>query len=357
MAEIATTPTGGIPIPGEVARLRKIGTTERVLGPENYRVLTGLLKTPASIIGFILIGLFVFIALAAPLIIPAVTPNDPYHLPRDGFSAEPQPPGSAWTRNVPDADPRIDGAQVPFWWKPIMGTDQWTHIFGTAQGQYDIFYGIIWGTRTAFKTGFTVVVATFLIGITVGSISAFYGGIVDNVIMRIVDVFMTLPFILAALILAAILTPKIGRSLIPSMIALITFSWMGYARIIRGDILSIKERDFVMAAKVIGVKDSRILFRHILPNAIFPSMVLASLAIGEVVLAFAALSFLGIGTEVGYADWGQILSFARNWITNLTDYWYIIVYPGLTLVLFVMGWNLVGDALRDVLDPRMRGKS
>lgn len=348
MAEIATTPTGGIPIPGEVAHLRKIGSLERILGPENYRVLTGLLKTPASIIGFILIGLFVFIALAAPLIIPAVTPNDPYHLPRDGFSAEPKAPGTPWGKNAPE---------LPFWWKPIMGTDQWTHIFGTAQGQYDIFYGIIWGTRTAFKTGFVVVVATFLIGITIGSISAFYGGIVDNVIMRIVDVFLTLPFILAALILAAILTPKIGRSLIPSMIALITFGWMGYSRIIRGDILSIKERDFVMAAKVIGVKESRILFRHILPNAIFPSMVLASLAIGDVVLSFAALSFLGIGTEVGYADWGQILSFARNWITNLTDYWYIIVYPGLTLIFFVMGWNLVGDALRDVLDPRMRGKT
>ena len=94
-----------------------------------------------------------------------------------------------------------------------------------------------------------------------------------------------------------------------------------------------------------------------MPNAIFPTMVLASLGIGDVVLSFAALSFLGIGSPVGYADWGQILSFARNWITNLADYWYIVVYPGLTLVFFVMGWNLVGDALRDVLDPRMRGKT
>lgn len=348
MTEIVTSPTAGIPIPGEVAHLRKIGTLERVLGPENYRVVSGLLKTPASIIGLVLIGLFIFTALAAPLIIPPVTPADPYHLPRDGYSAEPKEPGTPWVINPPE---------LPFWWKPIMGTDQWTHVMGTAQGQYDIFYGVIWGTRTAFKTGFIVVVATFLIGITIGSISAFYGGVVDNIIMRVVDVFLTLPFILAALILAAILTPRIGRSLIPSMIALITFGWMGYSRIIRGDILSLKERDFVMAAKVIGVKDSRILFRHILPNAIFPSLVLASLAIGDVVLSFAALSFLGIGTEVGYADWGQILSFARNWITNLTDYWFIIVYPGLTLVLFVMGWNLVGDALRDVLDPRMRGKS
>ncbi|MHB8087646.1 MAG: ABC transporter permease subunit, partial [Anaerolineaceae bacterium] len=100
-----------------------------------------------------------------------------------------------------------------------------------------------------------------------------------------------------------------------------------------------------------------ILFKHILPNAVFPTLVLASLGIGDVVLGFAALSFLGIGTDVGYADWGQILSFARNWITSLQNYWYIVVWPGLTLVLFVMGWNLVGDALRDVLDPRMRGKS
>ena len=104
------------------------------------------------------------------------------------------------------------------------------------------------------------------------------------------------------------------------------------------------------------MKDSRILFRHIIPNAIFPTLVLASLGIGDVVLSFAALSFLGIGTDIGYADWGQVLSFARNWIISLNTYWYIIVWPGVTLVLFVMGLNLVGDALRDVLDPRLRGK-
>ena len=238
-----------------------------------------------------------------------------------------------------------------------MGTDKWVHIFGTAQGQYDVFYGIVWGTRTAFKTGLVVVIATFLIGVVVGSISAYYGGMVDNILMRIVDIFLTLPFILAALILAAVITPRFGRSLFPAIIALVTFGWMGYARVIRGDILSIKERDYVMAARVIGVKDSGILFRHILPNAIFPTLVLASLAIGDVVLSFAALSFLGIGTDIGYADWGQVLSFARNWIISLDQYWYIIVWPGLTLVFFVLGWNLVGDALRDVLDPRMRGKT
>ena len=152
---------------------------------------------------------------------------------------------------------------------------------------------MVWGVRTAFKTGFIVVVATFLIGVIIGSVSAYYGGVVDNIIMRIVDIFMTLPFILAALIMAAVLTPLMGRSLVPSILALIAFGWMGYARIIRGDILSVKERDYVLAARVVGVKDSRILFKHILPNAVFPTMVLASLGIGDVVLSFGSSLFLG----------------------------------------------------------------
>lgn len=342
-----TIPTGENSLLKETLPERKIGRLERFLGPENFRILKGLIKTPASILGFILILIFVLIAIFAPVIAPPVG-NDPYKIPRDGFSAEPKDMGSEWKKNVPD---------VPFWYTPLTGKTEWVHILGTAQGQYDIFYGIIWGTRTAFKTGFIVVVATFLLGTIIGSISAYYGGVIDMIIMRIVDVFMTLPFILAALIMAAVLTPVMGRSLIPSILALIAFGWMTYSRIIRGDILSVKQRDYVLAARVVGVKDSRILFKHILPNAMFPTLVLASLGIGDVVLSFAALSFLGIGTEVGYADWGQILSFARNWITSLTKYWYIVIWPGLTLVLFVMGWNLVGDALRDVLDPRMRGKS
>ncbi len=348
MSEIATIPPRDIGLEPGAAPLRQIGWLERTLGPENYRIVRGLSRTPASIAGFALIMFFVLIAIFAPIIAPPMKTGDPYSIPRDGFKAQPQPMGSEWKVRPPP---------LPFWWKPIMKTDKWVHIFGTAQGQYDVFYGIIWGTRTAFKTGLVVVVATLLLGLLVGSISAYYGGMVDNIIMRIVDIFLTLPFILAALILAAVITPRFGRSLFPAIIALVTFGWMGYARIIRGDILSTKERDYVMAARVIGAKDSRILFKHILPNAIFPTLVLASLAIGDVVLSFAALSFLGIGTDVGYADWGQVLSFARNWIISLDEYWYIIVWPGLTLVLFVMGWNLVGDALRDVLDPRMRGKT
>ena len=343
------TPSADNSLLQDTIAIRKIGRFERFLGPENYRIVTGLLKTPASILGFSLIAIFILVAIFAPVIMPPANTNDPYMIPRDGFSAQPKPMGTTWTLNAPRT--------VPLWVKVVTGKNHWTHILGTSEGQYDVLYGVVWGVRTAFETGFIVVVATFLIGVIIGSLSAYYGGVIDMILMRIVDIFMTIPYLLAALILASILTPKIGKSLLPSIIALVAFSWMEYARIIRGDILSIKERDYIMAARVIGVKDSRILFKHIVPNAIFPTLVLASLAIGDVVLTFAALSFLGIGTPTGYADWGQILSFARNWITSLGTYWYIVVWPGLVLVLFVMGWNLVGDALRDVLDPRMRGSN
>ena len=340
-------PTGDNELLGDAVAMRKIGRIERLLGPDNYRVVQGLFKTPAAVVGTILIAFFVLIALGAPFLAPPPNPNDPYSIPRDGFKAEPRPMGSEW---------RVRPPPLPVWWKAVTGKDEWVHIMGTSQGQYDIYYGVIWGTRTAFKTGLTVVFATVLLGVIVGSVSAYYGGWVDNVLMRIVDVLLVLPGLMATLILAAVLTPILGRSILPAMFALIAFGWLGYSRIIRGDILSVKERDFILAAKVIGVQDSRILFRHIIPNAIFPTLVLASLGIGDVVLSFAALSFLGIGTDLGYADWGQVLSFARNWITSLNTYWYIIVWPGATLVLYVMGFNLVGDALRDVLDPRLRGK-
>lgn len=340
-------PTGNNELLGEAVAMRKIGRLERILGPDNYRVVQGLFKTPAAIIGTVLIVFFIIIAVGAPFLAPPLNPNDPYKIPRDGFKAQPKPMGAEWNSRPPP---------TPVWWKALTGRDEWIHIMGTAQGQYDIYYGVIWGTRTAFKTGLVVVFSTVLIGIIVGSVSAYYGGLIDNILMRIVDVLYVLPFLMATLILAAVLTPVLGRTLLPVMVAFITFGWMGYARIIRSDILSVKQRDFVLAARVIGVQDSRILLRHIIPNAIFPTLVLASLGIGDVVLSFAALSFLGIGTDLGYADWGQVLAFARNWITSLNTYWYIIVWPGLTLVLFVLGWNLVGDALRDVLDPRLRGK-
>jgi peptide/nickel transport system permease protein len=284
-----------------------------------------LFTTPISLVGIILISIFILVAVFAPLIAPPPPrARDPYDMPRDGYSSDPQSPSSK-------------------------------HPFGTTEGQYDIFYGVIWGTRTAFKAGLIVTFATVAIGLTIGTIAAYYGGKLDEFLMRIVEIFMAFPFLLAAITIAAVLQPRLGRGIWAPMFALIAFGWTSYARLIRGDILSVKEREYVQAARIIGANDTRIVLKHILPNAIFPTMVVASMDIGTYVLSFAALSFLGVGVQVGYSDWGQIISFARNWIPVLAKYWFIIVYPGVAITLFVLAWNLVGDAFRDILDPRMRG--
>ena len=326
---------------------KEAGRLERWLGPDFYRMLKGLLTNPLSLSGLALLGMFLVIALAAPVLAPPRPNTSPYHIPRDGFSPNPKMPGSDW---------RVRQPPLPFWWKPITHKDHWVHLMGTASGQWDIYYGVVWGTRTAFKVGLIITLSVATLGIFLGSVSAYYGGAVDMVIMRVTDVFMSFPFLLAALTLSAILAPVMGKSLIPPSIALIMFGWMGYARLIRSDILSVKEREYVLAAKVLGATDRRILLKHILPNAIYPTMVVASMDMGSYVLSFAALSFLGVGAEVGYADWGQLISFARDWITDLGQYWFIVIYPGMALVLFVLAWNLVGDALRDILDPRLRGR-
>ncbi|MGA2110930.1 MAG: ABC transporter permease [Anaerolineales bacterium] len=297
--------------------------------------LRALFKNPASIAGVVLLIGFALVAIFAQQIVdivePAVaqmevvqSPGNPYQIPRDGFTSQPQPPSA-------------------------------THPFGTTEGQYDLFYGVVWGTRTAFEVGIIITTLTFIIGMLTGLFSAYYGGITDLVLQRIVEVFLAFPFLLAAITAAAVFGPKVHNGITTGIIALTLFGWPGYARIIRGDVLTIKERDFVLAARAVGVGDFRIVMRHILPNSMYSLLVVASLDIGTYVLTFAALSFLGVGAAFGYADWGQILSFAHDWIPSLATYWYIVVYPGVALVLYVLAWNLIGDAFRDALDPKMRG--
>ncbi|NLE43082.1 MAG: ABC transporter permease [Chloroflexi bacterium] len=289
------------------------------------KLIRQLLRNPLSLSGIILIVFFIVVALAAPLIAPpSPRARDPYDMPRLGYFAEPQLPNSE-------------------------------ALFGTTEGQYDIFYGVVWGTRTAFKAGLIVTFSTLVIGLSLGTVAAYYGGRLDEFLMRIVEIFQAFPYLLAAITMAAVLQPKLGRGIWAPMVALIAFGWTTYARLIRGDILSVKEREYVLAARVVGASDFRIIMRHVLPNAIFPTMVVASMDIGTYVLSFAALSFLGVGVQVGYSDWGQIIAFARNWIPVLAKYWHIILYPGAAITLYVLGWNLLGDAFRDILDPRMRG--
>jgi peptide/nickel transport system permease protein len=333
---------------GQLERIgrKEASWLERRLGTDLYRATKGLVTNPVSLAGMILLGLFILVAVFAPVLAPPIHKDDPYQIPRDGYSPVPRPPGTEWSTRQPP---------LPFWWETITGKDQWVHLMGTASGQWDIYYGVVWGTRTAFRVGVLITVVVATIGIIVGTLSAYYGGAVDMVLMRVTEIFIAFPFLPAAMTLSAILTPIIGRGLFAPMIALMFFGWTGFARLLRSDILSVREREYVMAARVVGVRDGRIMTRHVLPNAIFPTIVLASMRAGSYVITFAALSFLGIGAEVGYADWGQLLAFARDWITQLTEYWYIVVFPGVVLVLFVLAWNLVGDALRDILDPRLQG--
>ena len=327
--------------------LRELRGLERLLGLEWYRLLRGLFTNPLSVAGLFIVMSYILAAAFAPVLAPPLqVAGNPYLIPRDGFGPEPKPPGAVWTRGAPP---------IPSWYKAVTGKDEWVHIMGTASGQFDIYYGVVWGTRTALFAGIMVTSTAVAIGLIVGSLSAFYGGWLDDLLMRITEIFMAFPFLLAALTLSAILVPKFGRSIWPPTIALIIFGWMRYARVIRGEILSAKERDYVMAARVVGAKDARLIIRHILPNTIYPILVLASFSLGDAVLSFAALSFLGVGTQIGYADWGQIISFARDWILSLDTHWYIVVFPGLSLIIFGLGWNLIGDALRDIMDPRLRG--
>ncbi len=308
------------------------------------RLLKKIFSNATSLIGIILLISFMLIAIFAPIIAPPLS-DDPYQIPRMSWAVKPQPPGSLMSDNMKEVYEMM-GIEVK--WKKA--------IFGTAEGGYDIFYGLIWGTRTAFKVGLTTVLISVFIGVFIGSISGYFGGWTDETLMRITDIFLSFPFLVAAMVLTSIL----GRGLDKVMIALITFGWMGYARLIRGTTLTAKEETYVMAAKALGVKDSKIIWKYLLPNTIFPVFVQAMMNIGSMVVVASALSFLGMGAPVGYADWGQMVSFARNWIIgspgNAGQYWYAVFYPGIFIVLFVLSWNLIGDTLRDILDPRLRGE-
>jgi peptide/nickel transport system permease protein len=282
-----------------------------------------IFRNPAAIIGFSLILFFAVVAVFAPQIAPPKYDHNPYLMPHKGFSPTPKPPSEA-------------------------------HIFGTASGQYDIFYGVVWGTRTAFKIGLFVVCIAALIGVTLGAISGYYGGIVDEVLMRTVDVMWAIP----TLVLAMTIVVAFGRGLDKIMIALALVGWRWYVRVIRSEILTLRDQDFIQAAKIMGVSDFKIILRHIIPNAIYPVLILATMDMGSMVITASFMSFVGLGAPKGFADWGQMVALARNYIVGPPDdplkFWYAIVFPGGCIVLFVLGWNLIGDALRDAFDPKLR---
>lgn len=284
------------------------------------KLLKKIFKNKNSLAGLFILLFFVLTALFAPILAP-VHGNDAYKMPQSGYAVDPQTPNSV-------------------------------NILGTTENQYDLYYGIVWGTRMAFKVGITVVFFALIIGIIIGGAAGFLGGWIDEVLMRCTDIVFAVPSMVLAMVIAAMLGPDLKNM----MIALTAVAWPSYARLIRGDVLSVKERDFVTAARALGASRRRIFLRHILPNAIYPVIIVASLDIGYIVLTASSLSFLGLGSQLGTADWGQLVALSRNWILgthgNPFAYWHTIVVPGSALLLFVLAWNMLGDAFRDILDPR-----
>ena len=306
------------------SRLEKFKTEREPTVKELKFMVSRIKRSPLSIMGVSILLFYIAIFFLAPVLAPVPEGHtNPYEIPRDGWFAQPQPPSPK-------------------------------HPLGTTPWQFDIFYGVMWGTRTAFRVGFLVVLGNLAIGLFIGVLGGYYGGIIDEVTMRFTDIVWAFPGLILAMSLVAVM----GPSLDSVMLALVLVGWPTYARVIRGEILRVREEDYVEAAKAVGCSDLRVIFRHILVNSIYPVTIMASLDIGAIVLSAAALSFLGLGPPPGYADWGQMINMAKDYIYfNPLDpwaYWYVWLIPGIFIFTFVLGWNLLGDAFRDILDPTLR---
>ena len=268
-----------------------------------------LRRSKGAMIGLVLLLFLTVVALSAPLI----APYDPIELNSQDYLQSPRT----------------------------------EHLFGTDQYGRDVFSRVVFGTRISLVIGLISVGIALVIGVLVGLVAGYYGGLLDSTLMRIIDVMLAFPGILLALAIVSIL----GPSLVNLMIAVGISSIPTYARLTRGSVLSTRGELYVEAARVIGVPNRLILGRHILPNVVAPVIVTATLGVGAAILWAAALSFLGLGSQPPDPEWGRMLSEGRQY---LRSQWWIATFPGLAIMVTVLAMNMLGDGLRDALDPRLR---
>jgi peptide/nickel transport system permease protein len=279
--------------------------------PLRRRAWRPLVRNPLATIGLALLLLFALSAVFAPVLAPA----DPLE---QRLERRLQPPS-------------------------------WEHPLGTDQLGRDVLSRLLYGAQISLRVGLTVVLSAGVLGTFVGLIAGYMRGRVDEVLMRVTDVFFAFP----PLILAMAIAGALGRSLNNAMIAIAVVTWPVYARLVRGQVLSLREREFVLAAQSVGASTPRILLRHILPNTLSPIFVQASFDMGGAILAAAGLSFIGFGAQPPTPEWGVMISEGRQFIS--TQFW-LSLYPGLAILLTVTAFNLLGDGLRDMLDPQLRGR-
>jgi len=221
-----------------------------------------------------------------------------------------------------------------------------THLLGTDELGRDLLSRMIYGSRVSLKVGFVAVGIAIMIGIVIGSLAGFYGGVIDAILMRFVDIMLAFPTFFLILAVIAILEPNIFTI----MAVIGVTGWMDVARLVRAEFLSLKERDFVESARALGVSNKRLIFRHILPNALSPVFVAATFGVAGAILTESGLSFLGLGVQPPDPSWGNILTSGKD---NIEVAWWLSLYPGLAILVTVLSYNLIGEGLRDALDPRL----
>lgn len=268
-----------------------------------------LLRNFAFTSGLLLTAAIVIMAIAAPWLAPA----DP---------------------NVQDTSRRLEAPSSE-------------HPLGLDDLGRDVLSRIVYGARVSLRVGFSVVLIASLIGVTLGAISGYFGGAVDVVIMRLCDILLAFPGILLAIAMVAVLGPSLNNV----VLALATIGWVGYARLVRGQVLKVREMEYVTAAKALGARSPRVILRHVLPNVVNPVIVMATLGLAGAILAEAALSFLGLGVQPPTPSWGAMLTSGRRYL-GLANH--LAIFPGAAIMLAVMGLNFLGDGIIDALDPKYR---